>query len=379
MKSAVVAATALAAGVDAASNLVRFPLKKRDNHDFVQAAIARQNTPSTAKVSSTGSVVINDYANSQYYGEIQLGTPGQSFEVIFDTGSSDLWVASSNCDDSCGRHAEYDSSASSTYVANGTAFNIEYGSGPVSGYQSIDVLNMGGMTVESQEFAEVTDASGLGAAYKLGHFDGILGLAFPILSVNQVTPAFYNLINQGDLDAEEFSFYLGNSALDKGELMFGGVDPEYYTGEFSYVPLSAETYWEIIMGDLSVSGNSYASEAKAIVDSGTSILTGPSAKVAEIAEAVGAKPFISGEYLMACDYSAPNLEFTLNGVVYTLTPEDYLIPDGDICLFGMMALDIPEPTGPLWILGDVFMRKYYTVFDTANSRVGFALADHSKH
>lgn len=370
---------AIAATLGTAAGLARFPLKKRDNHDFVQAAIARRNTPSSAKVSSTGAVVINDYANSQYYGEIQLGTPGQSFEVIFDTGSSDLWVASSNCDDSCGRHAEYDASASSTYIANGTVFNIEYGSGPVSGYQSVDVLSMGGMTVENQEFAEVTDAAGLGAAYKLGHFDGILGLAFPVLSVNKVTPAFYNLINQGDLDSEEFSFYLGNSALDKGELLFGGVDPEYYTGEFTYVPLIAETYWEIIMGDLSVSGNSYASEAKAIVDSGTSILTGPSDKVSEIAKAVGAKPFISGEYLMDCDYSAPNLVFTLNGVEYTLTPEDYLIPDGDICLFGMMALDIPAPTGPLWILGDVFMRKYYTVFDTANSRVGFALANHGKH
>lgn len=374
MKSVAIAAT-----FGTAAGLVRFPLKKRDNHEFVQAAIARKDVPSTARVSSTGAVVINDYANSQYYGEIQLGTPGQSFEVIFDTGSSDLWVASSNCDDSCGRHAEYDSSASSTYIANGTVFNIEYGSGPVSGYQSFDVLNMGGMTVESQEFAEVTDAAGLGAAYKLGHFDGILGLAFPILSVNKAVPAFYNLINQGDLDAEEFSFYLGNSALDKGELMFGGVDPEYYTGDFSYVPLLAETYWEIIMGDLSVSGSSFASNAKAIVDSGTSIMTGPSAIVSEIAKAVGAKPFISGEYLMDCDYSAPNLVFTLNNVVYTLTPEDYLIPDGDICLFGMMALDIPEPTGPLWILGDVFMRKYYTVFDAANSRVGFALANHGKH
>lgn len=372
-------ASVVAATLGTASGLVRFPLKKRSNHEFVQSVIARKDTPSTAKVSGTGAVVINDYANSQYYGEIQLGTPGQSFEVIFDTGSSDLWVASSNCDDSCGRHAEYDASASSTYIANGTVFNIEYGSGPVSGYQSVDVLTMAGMTVENQNFAEVTDAAGLGAAYKLGHFDGILGLAFPILSVNQVTPAYYNLINQGDLDQEEFSFYLGNSALDKGELMFGGVDSEYYTGDFTYVPLVAETYWEIIMGDLSVSGESYATNAKAIVDSGTSIMTGPADQVAKIAESVGAKPFISGEYLMACDYSAPDLVFTLNNVEYTLTPEDYLIPDGDICLFGMMALDIPEPTGPLWILGDVFMRKYYTVFDSKNSRVGFALANHGRH
>jgi hypothetical protein len=372
-------AVTIAATLGTASGLVRLPMKKRSNHEFVQSAIARKDTKSSARVSETGSIVINDYANSQYYGEVLIGTPGQAFDVIFDTGSSDLWIASSNCDDSCGRHAEYDSSASSTYTANGTVFHIEYGSGPVSGYQSFDSLDFGGMTVAQQEFAEVTDASGLGAAYKMGHFDGILGLAFPGMSVNQAVPAFYNLINQGDLELEEFAFYLGNSKTDKGELLLGGVDADYYTGEFTYVPLIAETYWEINMGGLSVSGDVYATDAKAIVDSGTSILTGPTEIVSQIAAAVGAKPFISGEYLMDCDYSAPDLVFTLNSVEYTLSPEDYLIPDGDICLFGMMALDIPEPTGPLWILGDVFMRKYYTVFDTKNSRVGFALANHGKH
>ena len=117
-----------------------------------------------------------DYENSQYYGEVALGTPEQVFNVIFDTGSSDLWVASSKCDSSCGRHAKYDSSKSTTYIANGTSFDIMYGSGPVSGFQSIDILDMGGLKISKQMFAEVTDAAGLGAAYKLGKFDGILGM-----------------------------------------------------------------------------------------------------------------------------------------------------------------------------------------------------------
>jgi hypothetical protein len=119
------------------------------------------------------------------------------------------------------------------------------------------------------------------------------------------------------------------------------------------------------------------STTKAIVDSGTSLITGPSADVALLADSVGAKPFIEGEYLMRCNYEAPNIDLVIAGAVYTLTPTDYLIPDGGICIFGVMGLDISEPTGPLWILGDVFMRKYYTVFDYENARVGFALADHS--
>jgi hypothetical protein len=185
-----------------ASGLVRYPLKKRDNHEFVQSLVNNPKKPSY-RVKADGSIVINDYANSQYYGEITLGTPEQKFDVIFDTGSADLWVASVNCDDSCGRHNKYDSSKSSTYIANGTTFHIEYGSGPVSGYESMDALNMGGLVVPDQIFAEVTDVSGLGAAYKMGKFDGILGLAFPVLSVNKVPTAFQNLITHGLVTNEE--------------------------------------------------------------------------------------------------------------------------------------------------------------------------------
>jgi len=338
---------------------------------------AAKGIKSSLKVGKDGSIVINDYENSQYYGEIGLGTPEQKFNVIFDTGSSDLWVASIHCDDSCGRHAKYDASKSSSYVVNGTAFNIEYGSGPVSGYESNDVLDFGGFAVKNQIFAEVTDVSGLGAAYKMGKFDGILGLAFPALSVNHVPTAFQNLVSQGFVSNPEFSFYLGNSRTDFGELLLGGTDPKHYTGDITWVPLKSATYWEITLGGLNIDGVSYASDAKAIVDSGTSIMTGPAEAVASIAKKLGAKEIIEGEYFVGCNYDTlPNLDFIIDGKTYTLAPVDYLIPDGDLCLLGLMALDIPAPTGPLWILGDVFMRKYYTVWDTANTRIGFATAVH---
>jgi hypothetical protein len=363
-----------------ADEIVRVPVHKRKDSDFVRNIVnaANLNKKPRVQVKDTGAIVINDYENSQFYGSITLGSPAQEFEVIFDTGSSDLWVASASCDSSCGRHAKYDSSKSATYQANGTEFNIMYGSGPVSGFQSIDGLAWGGLNVKSQEFAEVVDASGLGLAYKMGKFDGILGLAFPVLSVNSVPTVFENTVEQGLVSKAEFSFFLGNCRQDKGELLLGGTDSAYYTGDFSYAPLTSATYWEITMGGLNVDGTDFGVGDKAIVDSGTSLLTGPSSDVQAIAESIGAKELHgTGEYLVDCDVTKlPNLDFTLNGKVYTLEPADYLIPDGDVCLFAMMGLDIPRPNGPLWILGDIFMRKYYTVFDVANKQVGFANAVH---
>jgi len=363
------------------ADIVRMKMQKTDDKTFVKnllSHVSKSKGSSYTVKEDTGSIVINDYQNAQYYGAINLGTPGQEFQMIMDTGSSDVWVASSKCDDSCGRHAEYDSTASSTYAANGTVFNIMYGSGPVSGFQSIDNMNWGGLQVKSQEFAEVTDASGLGAAYKAGKFDGILGLAFPTLSVNKVATAFQNTVEQGLVQNAEFSFYLGDCERDAGELLLGGTDSKYYKGEFNYVPLTYQTYWQIQIDGLNVDGTAYGTNDQAIVDSGTSLLTGPSDVVASLAKQIGAKKFIAGEYLVTCDETKlPNLDFQIGGVTYTLEPKDYLIPDGKICLFGMMGLDIKGPRMPKWILGDIFMRKYYTVFDVANSRVGFAEADHS--
>jgi len=252
----------------------------------------------------------------------------------------------------------------------------------VSGFESVDTMNMGGLIVKEQIFAEVTDASGLGGAYKLGKFDGILGLAFPVLSVNHVPTAFQNLVEQGLVEKGQFAFYLGDSRTDFGELTLGGVDPRHFTGSIVWEKLLAATYWEINLQDAQVSGVSYVDSntgAKAIVDSGTSLLTGPSEVVAKIAKQLHAVEVIAGEYFLKCNYdSLPNIDFTIGGNVYTLAPIDYLIPDGDICVLGIMGMDIPAPTGPLWILGDIFMRKYCTVFDYDNKRVGFALADHKE-
>jgi len=369
----------LLASLSLASAMLRVPLKKFES---VRASMSKAGMPfwkSNYEVNyqDGAPIVINDYSNAQYYGDISVGTPAETFSVIFDTGSSNLWIPSKTC--SCGLHSKYDSTKSSTYLKNGTIFKIEYGSGPVAGFLSQDVVSAGGLVVRDQTFAEVTDVSGLGLAYSIGKFDGILGLAWPTISVDGVTPFFQKLVDEKIITNPVFAFYLGSTDGPTGELTLGGTDPSHYTGQLTWVPLNATTYWQLGLNSITVSGKSITTASKVIIDSGTSLLAGPTTEVKAFMNLIGAKAtwINPSEYTIDCSKvsSLPSLIVNIGGNSFTLTGTDYVINQEDVmCLVGIIGLDVPAPTGPLWIMGDVFMRQYYSVFDWGNKRMGFATA-----
>jgi len=305
-----------------------------------------------------------------------VGAPPQKVKVIFDTGSSNLWVPNRNA--FLQRHALYKHAKSSTYEKNGTVFRIMYGSGPVAGYFSRDTVTLGDFALTRYNFAEVNDASGLGPAYYIGQFDGILGLGWDSIVVGGGPGIFSALVASGQMEKPMFAFYLGD--MEQGELVLGGTDPAHYTGDLQRVPLLAETYWEVALDAIAVGDLRPSKTKRAIVDSGTSLLAGPTDEVRAIAKAVGAVPLIAGEYMIDCAKlgSAPDLAFVLGGRSYALKPSDYVIQQQGVCLFAMMGINIPAPNGPLWILGDVFMRKYYTVFNWGDRSLQFALSTKKK-
>jgi len=342
------------------------------------ANLRQKWAPSTMELGGTGQIDLYNFKDTQYYGQIAIGTPKQSFLALFDTGSSNLWVPSESCSN-CGGHNKYNSADSSTYVKNGTEFKIQYGSGSLSGFLSADVLSAGGLS-DAVTFGEATNEPGL--TFKEAKFDGIFGLAYQSISVDDVTPPFIQMGNDGLLTENKFAFYLQSDSAKDGELVLGGIDAAHYTGDLWYTPVIHETYWMVQQQGGAIGGVSITNVTKAVIDSGTSTLVGPTADVQAIARMVNATVVRGSEYEVDCKATLPDITFTLGAdgasQSFVISGETWKIKVCEFevictCLMGIIGMDIPaRDDGPFWILGDVFMREYYSVFDVAANQVGFA-------
>nr|OQO15527.1 Vacuolar protease A [Rachicladosporium sp. CCFEE 5018] len=321
-------------------------------------------------------VAVSNFLNAQYFSDIAIGTPPQEFKVVLDTGSSNLWVPSQDCGSiACYLHSKYDHSDSSTYKKNGSEFAIRYGSGSLEGYVSQDTVQIGDLKIKNQLFAEATNEPGL--AFAFGRFDGILGLGYDTIAVNGMPPPFYEMINQGLLDEKKFAFYLSdtNSEGDESVATFGGVDKSHYTGKMTNIPLRRKAYWEVDLDAITFGDETAELEATgAILDTGTSLIALPSTLAELLNKEMGAKKSYNGQYTVECTKrdSLPDLTFTLTGYNFTIGPYDYVLEVQGSCISAFMGFDIPAPAGPLAILGDAFLRRWYSVYDLENNSVGLA-------
>ncbi|KAK8623976.1 hypothetical protein V6N13_065335 [Hibiscus sabdariffa] len=484
------------ATASSSNGVVRLALKKhRLGFSSLQAAAKIRERYSVyvkddSDDSGTDIVSLKNYLDVQHFGVIGIGSPPQNFTVIFDTGSSNLWIPSSHCHFSvaCFFHSRYCSSNSSTYTEIGKPCKINYGSGMILGFFSEDNIKVGDLVVKNQVFTEAVREGSV--ILTLASFDGILGLGFQDISVGNIAPLWYSMLQQNLLAERVFSFWFNKdpSASEGGEIVFGGVESRHFKGQHTYVPVTRRGYWQIDLEDFLIEDQpaGFCINCTAIVDSGTSFIAGPSAAVTKINDAIGAKGFASMEckkvvsqygdimwqlllsglkpdkvcfdigvcsfngsrnlsediemvverkremhnntevrqdlVCAACELTVawirtelkqdkthgrvveyvnklcdtlpnpttqlavdcdeiptmPTVSFVIGNKSFDLSPEQYILKVQQdyitFCISGFIPLDVPSspPQGPLWILGEIFMEAYHTVFDFGNLQVGFA-------
>lgn len=111
---------------------------------------------------------------------------------------------------------------------------------------------------------------------------------------------------------------------------------------------------------------------QAIADTGTSLIGVPSDVYLSLQTAIGATFNASTyEFLLNCSTidTLPDVNFHIGDGIYTLEPSDYILQSDGQC-----ATAFEDAGMNIWILGDVFIGKYYTSFDLKHKRVGFARA-----
>jgi len=311
-----------------------------------------------------------------YWGSISVGTPPQPFKVIFDTGSGNLIVPGSDCNDGgCAPHKKYSHATSNTASAvtnekGETSSEITFGTGQISGNFYRDNMCLGeSMCFDANFIASKHESESPFAEIP---FDGIMGLGFKDLSMGDGFNIVDDLQTKGNLPGGQFSFYLTDDG--DSELTFGGYKPEYLASAVVWSPVVRESWWQVGMDDIAFNNqpqNLCNGGCQVAVDTGTSMLAGPSELIDKLARLINVKDDCSNFD------SLPKLGFQLGDKVLNLKPDDYVDRSPSDCSFSLMSLDVPPPKGPVFILGDPFLRRFVTVFDREQSRVGFAVAKHS--
>lgn len=349
---------------------------------------AKYRGPSNAKRSSGTNLLVNQNLDSSYYGSIALGTPPVAYNVILDTGSADLWVADSSCSQNCQGIQTFNTSSSSTYTNLTEAFSIKYGSGSASGALATDVVQMAGFQVNEQVFAtcDVVSANLLGAPVS-----GLMGLGWQALSASGSVPFWQSLYQANALDEPLMAFYLtrfvnetnAQSLEPGGVFTLGTTNTSLYTGQIDYQNVVSTTYWTLTLSNLTVNSNSVAlpsgSSSQAAIDTGTTLVGGPSAQISELfAQIPGSAPGTGnyeGYYTYPCSTTV-NVALSFGGQSWSISPDDFKLTElsNNQCLGGFFELSSTQSGSSevTWIVGDTFLKNVYSVFRANPASVGFA-------
>ncbi|EQL02301.1 Peptidase A1 [Ophiocordyceps sinensis CO18] len=331
------------------------------NQYRVQKAVGSDH-PLTAGIDQDGT----DFA---YFVKVELGSKRQQLYMLLDTGAASSWVMGSGCTDTaCAHHDTFKFDESDTFRVTSKDFNVNYGSGAVQGKLASDDMMVAGVGFNYAFGLASTTSSD----FMNFPFDGILGLS---MSHGSNDNFFEKFTEAHKLDKNIFCVTLNRAAdgSNKGEIKFGSTNPDKFTGDITYTPLSSKDgEWAIQIDDIAFDGKkAEVGGITSFIDTGTSFVFGPMDKVSKIHSLIpGAKSATGQTFTVPCD-TEKALTFTFSGVDYKVYPKDWISPKNAAgeCTSNVYGHDVAQGS---WLIGDTFLMNVYTVFDKDEKRIGFA-------
>lgn len=334
------------------------------------AGIIPAETPRTPDSMGVG----QDGTDVSYFAEVMFGSENKTFILIIDTGSSDTWIPSSKCtSEACKVHSTFGSEDSDTLKITQKTFDIKYAGGDV----------MGTVVTDSVKFAGFELLLSFGLASEVSDdfvnfpIDGILGLGFGDGSQQKVPTIMDELVDKGLIKSKLFGVALSRHGdeVNDGVINFGGIDSGLFEGDLTFTPsVSDQGLWELELDDFSVNGNALQLSGKtAIIDTGSSLVFVPPKDAMRIHSLIPGAEASGETFSIPCNSDA-TLEFTFSGVTYKVQPIDYIgvevVEKESMCLSLILSRQIMDKD--TWILGDLFLKNVYSVFDLENKRIGLA-------
>ncbi|EHA47907.1 aspergillopepsin-F [Pyricularia oryzae 70-15] len=338
---------------------------------------AQDPATNSSKAAGVGLVTATPEAGDvEYLSPVTIG--GQTLNLDFDTGSSDLWIFSTMLPQNVqAGHTNFDPAKSTTFKqAQGLSFKIRYGDGSgASGVIGTETVDIGGVTVTGQAVEMATQVSG--SFVKDTANNGLVGLAYSKLNTVSPVPqqTFFDNV-MPSLAEPLFTADLRKGAV--GAYEFGRIDNSKFTGEMKFIPVNTTRgFWQFSSEKFQV-GNGQVKQGtkggQAIADTGTTlILANPTTVQGYYSQVPGAvNDQQVGGITIPCDAKLPDLMLDVGGVMAKVKGSDIVFAQvqGNTCFGGMQPT-----TSSLQIYGDIFFKSQFVVFNGGNNTLG--IADHA--
>lgn len=323
-----------------------------------------------------------------YTADFQFGTPEQSFPVIVDTGSAQFWLYSEKCKE-CGK-GYVDVTKSSTFHALGRNYSQSYGDGKtwITGYFATDRVGFGGIFTDNATVGIADTSVNMNLEQRAA---GISGWSWPatLKDGTELEPLPYLQATKGQWKNKEFGMYLNRAGITAGilgveskrktgALTVNGVDRQFFDGELQYFPRKAldkrtAFAWGLDLDGITVNGKFFDTHGSgAVMDSGTTIIYGPKALVQDIYKQIpGATDLGEGVWVLPECPKNNTVSFRFGGKEFPIFPADL----NAFSIFGCQgAISYNEKLnfGNNWLVGDAFLKSYYTAYSYDPPQIGFA-------